>query len=195
MPSFLFYYRSKWTQSTQSINLNFSPFSTPLLGAFWFYVLLKIKNETFTQRCLPGNLGSKSKCLFDKTSVHFGRGEEGAGVVWGGRSSRHWDKRGPGLKKIFLRPCRSMFGQKIKGGVGPSPGSATDNTQFKVTLLKECTFNREVAFLGPSPQTNCSRATVWGCSSKRFGSTPTSFTTVTNSSWRHLMRRSLGTWS
>ena len=34
MPSFLFYYRSKWTQSTQSINLNFSPFSTPLLGAF-----------------------------------------------------------------------------------------------------------------------------------------------------------------
>ena len=74
MLSFLFYYRSKWTQSTQSINLNFSPFSTPLLGAFRFHVLLKIKNETFTQRCLRGNLGSKSKWLFDKTSVHFGRG-------------------------------------------------------------------------------------------------------------------------
>ena len=191
MPSFLFYYRSKWTQSTQSINLNFSPFSTPLLGAFWFYVLLKIKNETFTQRCLRGNLGSKSKWLFDKTSVHFGRGRGGGG----GQSSRHGDKGGPGLKNIFLRPCGSMFGLKIKEGPGPSPGSATDNTQFTVTLVKECTFNREVAFLGPSPQTNCSRATVWGCSSKRFGSTPTSFTTVTNSSWRHLMRRSLGTWS
>ena len=79
MPSFLFYYRSKWTQSTQSINLNFSPFSTPLLGAFWFYELLKIKHETFTQRCLPGNLGSKSKLFFDKTYVHFGRGRGGAG--------------------------------------------------------------------------------------------------------------------
>ena len=190
MPSFLFYYRSKWTQSTQSINLNFSPFSTPLWGAFWFYVLFKIKNETFIQRCLPGNLGRKSKWPFDRTSVNFARG-----LGRKGRSSTHWDKEGTGLKKNFLRPCRSMFGLKIKGDPDPSSGSATGNTQFTVTLVKECTFNREVAFLGPSPQTNCSRATVWGCSSKRFGSTPTSFTTVTNSSWRHLMRRSLGTWS
>ena len=84
----------------------------------------------------------------------------------------------PVSKKFFLDPA----GLKITGSVGLSSGSTTDTTQFKVTLVKECTFNREVAFLGPSPQTNCSRATVWGCSSKRFGSTPTSFTTVTNSS-------------
>ena len=64
---------------------------------------------------------------FDKTSVHFGRGEEGGGVVWGGRSFRHRDKGDPSLRKIFLRPCGSMFGLKIKRDVGPFPGSATDN--------------------------------------------------------------------
>ena len=61
---------------------------------------------------------------------------------------------------------------------------------------KKCrTLSRKEAFLGPRPHTNCSSATVCGCSSSRFGSTPTSLTTVTNSWWRHLTSCSLATWS
>ena len=160
------------------------------IGCFLILCTFKEKEQDFV--AFQEILRVRVSGFLTKHLYILGGGKEG---VRGGRSSRHWDKGGPGLKKIFFRPCGSIFGLKTKGGVGPSPGSATDNTQFTVILTKKCTFNREVAFLGPSPQTNCSRATVWGCSSKRFGSTPTSFTTVTNSSWRHLMRRSLGTWS
>ena len=47
----------------------------------------------------------------------------------GGRSSRPWDKGGPGLKKNFFSALRASVWSKNKGGrgpPGPSPGSTTD---------------------------------------------------------------------
>ena len=48
-------------------------------------------------------------------------------IKGGTRSSRPWDKGGPGLK-IFFPPFGPQFGLKVRGGgssPGPSPGSAT----------------------------------------------------------------------
>ena len=47
-------------------------------------------------------------------------------VGGGGRSSRTWDKEGPGLKKHFFRPFGCQFGLKIRGAQAPSLWSATD---------------------------------------------------------------------
>ena len=44
----------------------------------------------------------------------------------GERSSRTWDKEGPGLKNIFFRPFGCQFGLKIRGAQAPSLWSATD---------------------------------------------------------------------
>ena len=176
MPSFLFgYYRSKWTQSTQSINLNFAV-QYSFIECFLILCTFKEKKTKLSLSvAFQEILRVRVSGFLTKHMYSLGGGEGGGGEFG------HPDieiRGAPVSNTFFLDPA----GLKITGGVGPSSGSTTDTTQFKVTLVKECTFNREVAFLGPSPQTNCSRATVWGCSSKRFGSTPTSFTTVTNSS-------------
>ena len=61
-------------------------------------------------------------------------------LIRGDRSSRPWDKGGPGLKKNCFWPFGPQFDLKIRRPrpPGPSPGSATDTCQFFVFSYHIC---------------------------------------------------------